>query len=292
MSAELAKAAAGTGLSTHEAAYTLPMFETTTYDNPEILALHVRKKWDFRETSSAAAVIKAVCPDEWADILAFLTTFTLDPQQWLKKGGNRGDIAKVIDESFAQRGWCETRVDLHTEGILYAKAGHEVGRLPVVKQEGYLVDNFKGRVALDVEWNAKDGNLDRDLSAYRSWHEAGVISAAVLITQDRLKLKDLATTIWRDYQDTLAEDERTPALPIDLRTSTTTNLEKAELRIRRGVMGTCPLLVIAATDATWNGNAFTETPEERADRLLGLRRSRVGRGPEVASESLPLAEEP
>lgn len=247
------------------------MFETTTYDNRTILKPSVRRRWDFRETSSAAAVIKAVCPDEWADILTFLTKFTLDPQLWLKKGGNRGDIAKMIDESFAQRGWRETRVDLHTEGRLYAKTGHEIGRLPVVKQEGYLVDNFKGRVALDVEWNAKDGNLDRDLSAYRSWHEAGVISAAVLITQDRLRLKELATTIWGDYQATLLEQERTSALPIDLRTSTTTNLEKAELRIRRGVMGTCPLLVIAATDATWNGQPFTETPNERAERRRVLK---------------------
>lgn len=259
------------------------MFETKTYDNPTILEPSVRQRWDFRETSSAAAVIKAVCPGEWADILEFLTSFQLDPQQWLKKGGNRGDIAKVIDESFAGRGWNEIRVDLHTQGILYTKAGREVGRLPVVRQEGYLVDNFKGQVALDVEWNAKDGNLDRDLSAYRSWHEAGVISAAVLITQDRLKLKTLATRIWSEYQATLQHDERTSALPIDLNTSTTTNLEKAELRIRRGVMGTCPLLVIAATDATWNGQPFSETDEERVARLRASRRRRAVSDPGDAS---------
>lgn len=271
--------------------YTEAMFETNTYDNPAILETDVRQRWGFRETSSAAAVIKAVCPGEWADIREFLTTFSLDPQFWLKKGGNRGDIAKMIDERFARWGWCETRVDLHTEGILYAKDGHEIGRLPVVRQEGYLADNFKGRVALDVEWNAKDGNLDRDLSAYRSWHEAGVISAAVLITQDRQNLKKLATKIWSDYQQTLPANQKTSVLPIDLNTSTTTNLEKAELRIRRGVMGTCPLLVIAATDATWNGQAFSETPDERASRLRAPRRRRVGSAPEDASVSRPLSEE-
>src|SRR5690606_27545427 len=141
--------------------------------------------------SSAAAVLRSVCSDEWADICAVLEQFSLVPHQWLKKGGNRGDIAKEIDEMFAQRGWREIRVDLRTEGVLYAKNSQEVGRLPVVEQEGYLVDNFKGRVALDVEWSAKAGNHDRDLSAYRAWHEAGVISAAVLITQDRLALKEL-----------------------------------------------------------------------------------------------------
>jgi hypothetical protein len=232
------------------------MFETTTYNDPVVLAPEIRARWEFLETSSAAAVLRSVCPDEWNDITAVLATFALDPRQWLKAGGNRGDIAKEIDDLFARRGWREIRVDIHTEGILYAKNNSEVGRLPVVKQEGYLVDNFKGRVALDVEWNAKDGNLDRDLSAYRAWHEAGVISAAVLITQDRLPLKGLAEEVWAEYQSTLPEAERNPKLPIDLGTSTTTNLEKAALRVRRGVMGTCPLLVVAATRATWNGQPF------------------------------------
>ncbi|MEL1264068.1 BglII/BstYI family type II restriction endonuclease [Pseudoxanthomonas putridarboris] len=232
------------------------MFETKTYDDPVVLAPAIRERWEFLETSSAAAVLRSVCPDEWADITEVLEQFALDPRQWLKAGGNRGDIAKEIDDMFAHRGWREIRVDIHTEGILYAKNNEEVGRLPVVKQEGYLVDNFKGRVALDVEWNAKDGNLDRDLSAYRAWHEAGVISAAVLITQDRLPLKELAQELWKDYQNTLLESYRNPKLPIDLSTSTTTNLDKAALRVRRGVMGTCPLLVVAATRSTWNGQPF------------------------------------
>lgn len=112
-------------------------------------------------------------------------------------------------------------------------------------------------MALDVEWNAKDGNLDRDLSAYRAWHEAGVISAAVLVTQDRADLKTLAEQIWGDYQSSLPPEDRTAKLPIDLGTSTTTNLEKAALRVRRGVMGTCPLLIVAATRATWNGKPYS-----------------------------------
>lgn len=233
------------------------MFVTHTYEDDHVLDPKIRRRWTFLETSSAAAVLRSVCPDEWRDIVHVLEAFELDPRRWLKAGGNRGDVAKEIDAAFGKLGWRETRVDLHTEGVLYAKNNKEIGRLAVVKQEGYLVDNFKGRVALDVEWNAKDGNLDRDLSAYRAWHEAGVISAAVLITQDRLALKELATSIWQNYQETLKEGQRNPKLPIDLGTSTTTNLEKAELRVRRGVMGTCPLLVIAATKTTWNGRPFS-----------------------------------
>lgn len=233
------------------------MFETHTYDDPVVLPPAIRKRWTFVETSSAAAVLRSVCPAEWQDISEVLETFTLEPAHWLKRGGNRGDIAKTIDDMFSQRGWREIRVDLVTQGILVSRHNKEIERLPEVHQEGYLVDNFKGRVALDVEWNAKDGNLDRDLSAYRAWHEAGVISAAVLITQDRLALKLLAEQLWADHQKTLPPDQRNPKLPIDLSTSTTTNLEKAELRVRRGVMGTCPLLIVAATAATWNGQPYS-----------------------------------
>jgi hypothetical protein len=233
------------------------VFETRTYEDPLVLPSSVRKRWAFLETSSAAAVLRSVCPDEWRDIVEVLAAFSLEPSRWLKKGGNRGDIAKIIDGMFAERGWREIRVDLATQGVLMTKAGKEVERLDEVYQEGYLVDNFKGRVALDVEWNAKDGNLDRDLSAYRAWHEAGVISAAVLITQDRAALKDLARQLWAEHQQTLPARRRNAKLPIDLGTSTTTNLEKAALRVRRGVMGTCPLLIVAATSATWNGKPYS-----------------------------------
>jgi len=229
------------------------MFETNTYEDPNVLDPRVRARWAFMETSSAAAVLRAVCPAEWTDITQVLQSFQLDTRRWLRAGGNRGDIAQEIDQMFSDRGWRETRVDLSTQGILLSKRNEEIARLPPTVQEGYLVDNFKGRVALDVEWNAKDGNLDRDLSAYRAWHEAGVISAAVVITQDRASLKQLAERLWAEYQATLPEDARNYRLPIDLNTSTTTNLDKAALRVRRGVMGTCPLLVVAAIPATWNG---------------------------------------
>jgi hypothetical protein len=233
------------------------MFETATYDHPRVLPPATRDAWEFLETNSAAAVLQAVCPEEWRDIVQVLSTYRLKPSSWLKAGGNRGDIAAEIDEEFYKLGWRETRLDLETKGILFSKDGRKVSELPPVYQEGYLVDNFKGRVVLDVEWNAKDGNLDRDLASYRSWYEAGVISAGVLITKDRQSLLDLATRLWSEYQETRPVELRDPRLPIDLRTSTTTTFNKARLRVNRGVMGTCPILVVAASERTWDGNPYT-----------------------------------
>lgn len=232
------------------------MFETRTYDDPNVLPTQARAHWAFMETNSASAVLKAVCPSEWHDICEVLSTYRLDPQYWLRAGGNRGDIAAQIDKEFSDRGWRATRLDLSTTGHLFSEQGEKVGELDPVYQEGYVVDNFRGRVVLDVEWNAKDGNLDRDLASYRSWFEAGVISAGVIITKDRLPLLNLARRLWSDYQITLAEEERSKKLPIDLTTSTVTAFDKAKMRVRRGVMGSCPVLIVAATADTWNGNPY------------------------------------
>ena len=232
------------------------MFQTFTYDDPKVLPPEARTHWEFMETSSAAAVLQAVCPNEWRDVVHVLSTYRLRPPVWLKPGGNRGDIATEIDKSFAEQGWCEARLNLETKGLLYSKDDKEIGELPTVRHEVYLVDNFKNRVVLDVEWNSKDGNLDRDLAAYRSWHEAGVLSAAIVIMKDRLPLLDLARRLWKDYQETLPIDQRDSKLPIDLGTSTTTTFDKAQMRVRRGVMGTCPLLIVAASDKTWDGTPY------------------------------------
>ncbi|RKF17308.1 restriction endonuclease [Roseovarius spongiae] len=212
------------------------------------------------ETNSASAILKSVCPVEWADIVDVLTHYRLDPSTWLRKGGNRGAIPEEIDRRFHDRGWIEARLDLETRGLILDRDGRRRRELAPVLQEGYLVDNFKGRVVLDVEWAAKDGNLDRDLAAYRAWHEAGLISAAVVITRNRLELLQLARELWGAYQKGLPMSERSGKLPVDLTTSTTTTFDKAALRVKRGVMGTCPILIIGANRATWNGQPFREPP--------------------------------
>lgn len=233
------------------------MFETYSYDLPHVLPAKVRERWLFLESNSAAAVIQAVCPNEWNDIVAVLSSFSLNAVSLLTPGGSRGVIAEAIDNAFSARGWREARLDLETKGILFGKDGKKIEELPAIYQKGYLVDNFKNRIVLDVEWNAKDGNLDRDLAAYRSWYDAGIISAAVIITKDRPSLRDLNRKLWADYLSTLPTDQRAQVQPVDFKTSTVTSFDTAEMRVRRGVMGSCPMLIIGATLATYDGTAYS-----------------------------------
>ncbi|MCA8891956.1 MAG: hypothetical protein KDA56_09090 [Hyphomonas sp.] len=89
------------------------MYETFSYDDPSVVPLKARRHWRFMESNSAAAVMKAVCPNEWADIVKVLETYRLDPANWMKPGGDRGDVAEEIDNEFGKRGWQETRLPVN-----------------------------------------------------------------------------------------------------------------------------------------------------------------------------------
>ena len=113
--------------------------------------------------------------------------------------------------------------------------------------EGYKVDNVKGRVALGVEWNARDGNLDRDLSAYRALYDFGIIDAGVLITRTQDDLRELALKPGLLNAPGIDEERKGSSSRGRLATTTTTNLTKLETRLNCGDGGGCPVLAIAIT---------------------------------------------
>lgn len=205
----------------------------------EHVAPELRAKFEFCEVRNAAAILASTNPVEWSELMAVLSSLTLTDQDILDDGGNKSDLAARIDESFRELGWREGRVDtlikLAVKVSPYKKAGEKEPKLKetVVSNEGYKVDNLKARVALDVEWNAKDGNLDRDLGAYRALYESALIDAAVLITRTQDDLRQLALTM---------NPESTK-----FATTTTTNLDKLRPRLTRGDAGGCPVLAVAIT---------------------------------------------
>jgi hypothetical protein len=238
---------------------------TSSYDNPNVVPPQIRSRYEWLESGNAAAILNAVAANEFDDFLRVLDDFALHPNEWLRAGGNKGDLTAALDGRFRQLGWLETRIDFEIKGFFHTDfhaqgtrtAGRNIVEVPALYAPGFRVDNFKGRMIVDIEWNAKDGNLDRDLSAYRAWHENGLIDGAVIITKDRLPLLGLATNLWDQYQQTIPDQFKDPKLPIDLRTTTTTTLSNAEDRLLRGGAGTCPVLIVGVSASTWDGSPFT-----------------------------------
>ncbi len=206
----------------------------------------VLHRFEWRETRNAAAIMHATNPVEFADVVDVLGCFILsNTRDVVPAGGNESATAAHLNERFRARGWREATYGVQVTSTLTRRAFAAAGETNpsvvegVVDSPSYLVDNVKGRVALDVEWHAKDGNLDRDIAAYRSLYDSGIIDCAAIVTMKRLDLRAMAVRL----------DPTTTKYA----TSTTTNLEKVLPRLTRGDGGGCPILVVAISRDTAPG---------------------------------------
>lgn len=216
-----------------------------------VVPAHIRQRYEFIEVRNAAAVMQASNPDEFCELLGVLEDFNLYTSDLLTPGGQESQIPKRLNGAFRTLGWREARVDTMIRLSLKLSAfGGEPIPDPMVTEvvnEGYMVDNFKSKVALDVEWNAKDGNLDRDIAAYRALYDRGLIDVAVIVTRTQGALRELGRTLAVNAGRTQAEAKKV------LGTTTTTNTDKLRPRMSRGDAGGAPLLAVAICDRTWAG---------------------------------------
>ena len=163
---------------------------------------------------NAAQVLTTSCPAEFQEIIESLRAFRLTLADIRKPGGNESDIPKRISGLLRPKGWMETRIKgdllitkVAGSGGKKAKAGNagegdedESDPLEIIEElkkkgysvehitrenflDGHKVDYVKNRVAFDLEWNSKDQTFDRDLYAFRAFHECDLIDAAVLLTR-------------------------------------------------------------------------------------------------------------
>ena len=112
------------------------------------------------------------CPEEWADILAVLRGFRLLRSEMLTAGGGLSPISQGINAAFSGRGWREEKFETRivVGEVEYASPTH-------------AVDCFKGRVALELEWNNKDPFFDRDLNNFRLLFDLRAIDVGVIVTR-------------------------------------------------------------------------------------------------------------
>lgn len=231
----------------------------------DVFPQSVQDRYDIVETRNAAAVMRVTTPEAFEDMVQVLDGFVMTLDKLTTPGGNKSVIAKELDTTFRVRGWREAKFeqDLTTRLTIYrwteSAEPEETREVSSTNSYGgHKVDNVLGRAALDVEWNPKDGNLDRDLANYVSLHEGGVIDAGVIVTRSGDGLRGMVRDLIAKVKDVpySAEDvvwaERMRKLPDDpLGTTTTANFEKLLPRLERGDGRGCPVLAIAITERTY-----------------------------------------
>ncbi|MBA3243034.1 MAG: restriction endonuclease [Acidobacteria bacterium] len=179
--------------------------------------------YEIHEWRNAVGVLSTACLQEWSDIQMALRAFRLHRSEILSPGGARSTIVERLERPLKDAGWQERK---------FATA-------IVVDDEKrdsptHSVDCFKGRVALEVEWNNKDPFYDRDLNNFRLLFDLQVIDVGVIITR------------CSQLQVIFARLGRGPSFG-----NSTTHMGKLLPRLRGGSGGGCPIVAFGISDALY-----------------------------------------
>ena len=175
-------------------------------------------------------------------------------------GGGLSPISQQINAAFARRGWRETKFEtkIVVDDVEYAAPTH-------------LVDCFKGRVALELEWNNKDPFFDRNLNNFRLLFDLRAIDVGVIITS--------ATELQPVFQE-LGKGATFG--------NSTTHHRKLWPRLEGGGGGGCPVLTFAITRALYVDDGPAALQQALQQKIVrDSARTRAGRGrasPDAESE--------
>jgi hypothetical protein len=139
---------------------------------PDMFSPFLRANYEIREWRHACAILKGDFPEEFADLTEVLERFRL-LKSWITVGGGRkSKVSEWIDMELLKKGWLPKNFDtkIVVDNHTLNSPTHEV-------------DCFKGRIALEIEWNNKDPFFDRDLNNFRLLFDLRVISIGVIITR-------------------------------------------------------------------------------------------------------------
>jgi len=195
----------------------------------------LRRMYEVREWRNAAGVLSTACPEEWQDIVEILSSFRLLRSEIQAAGGRKSPIANQLDGAFYARNWAEKQfqTSIKIDGEEFESPTHKV-------------DCFKGRVALELEWNNKDPFFDRDLNNFRLLFDLRAIDVGVVVTRSTALdpiFKELGK--YASYG------------------ASTTHSNKLWPRLDGGGGGGCPVLAFAITPELYV-DAGPPTPEQVA----------------------------
>lgn len=198
---------------------------------------------------SAGTILRERAPLEWSGIKSVLADFWISRTEIRSPGGNESSLTRRFGAIAVSQGF-HKEVSIEADLLVKLREGKGANPREIDRtiREDYIhnhkIDFWRGRVAFDFEWNSKDQTYDRDLSAFRSFFEAGVIDVGVIVT------RELSGEFFRSLGMALTKDgteaETTVAAKFG---ASTTGTHKLIGRIAAGRSGGCPVLAIGILPA-------------------------------------------
>lgn len=180
-----------------------------------LVPIDIAALYEVHEWRNAVGILTTACPSEWSEIQQSLRSFRLLRSEIVAAGGNRSSIVERLEQPLKAAGW----VEKHFETAIVVDGEQR-------DSPTHSVDCFKGRVALEVEWNNKDPFYDRDLNNFRLLFDLQVIDVGVIIT----RCSELQA-IFNELQKGSSYG------------ASTTHMNKLLPRLRGGSGGGCPIVV-------------------------------------------------
>ena len=211
-------------------------------DYTEFIKDGLHGKFEFHNYGHALEILNDAFPDEWNEIQECLQKLVITTDDLKKAGGNETNIPKKFDDSLYPKGWREIKITGDLLVKLYPRRANQRGKFsdqPFDEKiiEGYIdghnIDFVKGKVAFDLEWNSKDQTFDRDLLAFRTYFDCGLIEVGIIVTRSA-ELND----IFRELDD----ENGKPLMP--KYGASTTFMGKLIPRLNSRRNGGCPVLAI------------------------------------------------
>ena len=177
----------------------------------ELLPKSLVEKYELYNFNSAVEILTQSHSEEFFDIIQALEGFQITIEDIITPGGNESSVPKKLSALLRPLDWKELEIsgDLAVR-LFEGKKQKEFSREFVLKEfiSGHKIDYVKGEIAVDLEWNSKDQTFDRDLYAFRTFYECGVITCGIIITRseklnavfsalgESIKKKYGASTTW------------------------------------------------------------------------------------------------
>ncbi len=209
------------------------------------ISSEILKSFDTAEWRHASAVLTQDFPNEWEEIQSILLEFRFRKSQVFAEGGNMSSVAKSIHQRFSDFGWVEKKFKV---AVLIDDE--------MRKADTHQIDHFKGRIAIETEWNSKDSVFDRDLKNFRQLHDHGAISVGVIITR-----ADSLDPLFKSFGYDLGKKYG----------ASTTHMSKLIEEVKSGTIGGCPLLMFGITKASYIED---EVPAEVLTKLQRIQDER------------------
>lgn len=147
----------------------------------------ITNKFCFYNYNNAGVILDGVFKEEFEEILDAMSKFEITTDDILAAGGNESAMPKKFSDILRPKGWKESKISADLIVHISRKIGKNAYDDYTAQINNYIdghnIDYFKGRVALDFEWNSKDQTFDRDLFAFRTYYECNIISVAVIVTR-------------------------------------------------------------------------------------------------------------